>query len=83
MPQYTPDEAVELLVDAGLLTEQQAEAFVRRCIEAEPGYAVAEHMGIGESAVSDYKSTAEDKIEAAEQTLDALEKIRFQAPGDV
>lgn len=69
-----------MLVDAGLLTERQAEAFVRRRVELEPGYAVAEHMGIQESTLSDYVSDAEGKIEAAKQTLEALEKIRFQVP---
>ena len=77
MPQYTPDEAVELLVDAGMLTERQAEAYVLRRVELTPGYAVAEHMDVTESTVSDYVSTAEEKLDAARETLDALEEIRF------
>jgi len=79
MPQYTVEEEIELLADAGLLTERQAEAYVQRRVEAQPGYAVAEHMGISESTLSDYVSDAEDKIDAARDTLDALNEIRWQA----
>lgn len=78
MPRYSVEEEIELLTDAGLLTERQAEAFVQRRIEVTPGYAVAEEMGIGEPTVSDYVSDAEEKIEAARETLEALEEIRFQ-----
>ena len=80
MPTYSVKEEIELLVDAGLLTERQAEAFVLRRVEATPGYAVAEHMEVSESTVSDYVNAAEEKIENARDTLDALEKVRFQAP---
>lgn len=83
MPTHTVDEEIELLTDAGLLTERQAEAFVARRIEATPGYAVAEHMGIGEQAVSDYVRAAEEKIETARATLEVLEEIRYQAGGPV
>lgn len=68
-----------MLADAGLLTERQAEAFVQRRVEGTPGYAVAEDMGITESTLSGYVSDAEDKIEGARETLDALEEIRWQA----
>lgn len=81
--QYTTDEEIELLVEAGLLTERQAEAYVRRRIELEPGYAVAEHMGIEESTLSDYVSDAEGKIEDAKRTLEALKQIRHQIPENV
>ena len=79
MPQYSVDEEIELMTDAGLLTERQAEAFVLRRVEATPGYAVAEQMEVAESTVSDYVSDAEAKIEAARDTLDALEEVRWQA----
>jgi DNA-directed RNA polymerase specialized sigma24 family protein len=79
MPQYTVEEEIEMLADAGLLTERQAEAFVQRRIEATPGYAVAEDMGISDSSVAGYVSDAEDKIEAARDTLDVLGEIRWQA----
>lgn len=80
MPEYTVEEEVELLADAGLLTERQAEAFVLRRVEGTPGYAVADHMDVSEATVSDYVNTAEEKLETARDTLDALEEIRFQAP---
>jgi len=80
MPHYTVEEEIEMLADAGLLTERQAEAYVQRRIEAPPGYAVAEEMGTTESTLSGYVSDAEDKIEAARETLDALDEIKFQAP---
>lgn len=80
MPQYSVKEAIEMLADAGLLTERQAEAYVQRRIEAIPGYVVAEDMGISEPTLSGYVSDAEDKIEDATETLDVLEEIRFQSP---
>ena len=80
MPQYTVEEEIELLTEAGLLTERQAEAFVLRRVEATPGYAVAESMDVAESTVSDYVSDAEAKIESARETIDAIEEIRYQAP---
>lgn len=80
MPQYTVEEEIERLVEAGLLTERQAEAFVLRRVEATPGYAVAESMDVEESTVSDYVSDAEAKIEAARETIDAIDDIRYQAP---
>ena len=80
MPRYSVEEEIEMLADAGLLTERQAEAYVQRRVEATPGYAVAEEMGITEPTVSEYVSDAEDKIGAARETLDALGEIRRQAP---
>ncbi len=80
MPEYTVEEEIEMLVEAGLLTERQAEAFVRRRVNPEPGYAVAEDMGIGEPTLSDYVRAAEEKIGHARETLDVLEQIRYQAP---
>lgn len=83
MPRYSAREEIDLLVDAGLLTERQAEAFVHRRVEATPGFAVAEMMDISESTVSDYVSDAEDKIESARKTVEAIEKIRWQAPEEI
>jgi len=82
MPRYTVEEEIEMLVDAGLLTERQAEAFVHRRVELTPGYAVADHMDISEPTLSGYVSDAEQKIETARKTLDALEKIKYQADND-
>ena len=83
MPQYTVEEEIELLADAGLLTERQAEVFVRRRVEAEPGWSVAEDLGLAETTVSDYVGDAEKKLEQARATLNALEEIRFQIPDDL
>jgi DNA-directed RNA polymerase specialized sigma24 family protein len=80
MPEYSVAEEIELLADAGLLTERQAEAFVRRRVEGEPGWSVAEDMSISQSTVADYVGDAEQKIERAQATVGALEAIRYQAP---
>lgn len=82
MPQYSAAEEIELLADAGLLTERQAEAFVMRRVEATPGYAVADEMDVSQSTVSDYVRDAEAKIEAARATLEALDEIRHQVDDD-
>lgn len=74
----TPDEEIELLVDAGLLTERQAEAFVLREIDPAPRDAVAESMGISVSTLDDYRADAIRKIESAEATVEALDAIRYQ-----
>lgn len=79
MPRYTVDEEIEMLADAGLLTERQAECYVQRRVEATPGYALAEELGISEQAVADSVRAAEDKIESARATLRALGEMRHQA----
>jgi transcriptional regulator len=82
MPQHTVAEEIELLADAGLLTKRQAEAYVYRRVEATPGYAVADEMGVSQSTVSDYVNDAEQKIETARATIDALDEIRHQVDDD-
>jgi len=81
--QYSADEEIQLLVDAGLLTERQAQAYIYREVELVPRAAAADEMGITLSTLDDYRADAEDKIEAARETLDALEEIRYQVPEDV
>lgn len=73
-----PKEAIDRLATAGLLTERQAEAYVWRRIEGERGYAVADHMGINESTLSDYVADAEEKLEAAEETVKQVEQLRHR-----
>ena len=73
-----PEVAIDRLATAGLLTERQAEAYVRRRIEMEPGYAVADHMDINESTLSDYVAAAEEKVEAAEETVEQIEQLRHR-----
>jgi len=77
--QYSVDEEIQLLVDAGLLTERQAQAYIYREVELVPRDAAAEEMGISVSTLDDYRADAVAKVEAAEETLDTVEKIRWQA----
>lgn len=80
MSALSTEEEIELLVDAGLLTERQAEAYVLREVELVPREAAADAIGISKSTLDDYRGAAEDKIEDARATLDALESIRNQLP---
>jgi len=76
MPIYSPEEKIELLTDAGLLTERQAEAYVYRVIEGESGIKTAELMGgLDSTTVSDYKTVAENKVAEAQATVDVLAEI--------
>lgn len=83
MPQYSVEEEIDALATPGLLTERQAQAFVYRRIEVVPRYAAAEEMGLAESTLDDYVRDAERKIQQAEETLDALEEIKWQADGPI
>jgi len=78
MPQYSIDEEIELLAEAGLLTERQAQAYVYREVELWPLHAVADELDLTKSTISDYAREAGRKIDAAEATLDALGEIRDQ-----
>lgn len=71
-----PDEVIAALADAGLLTERQAEAYVRRVIEMEPREAVAEHMEISTSTLDDHRGAAKDEIAAARKTVAILDAYR-------
>lgn len=71
-----PDEVIATLADAGLLTERQAEAYVRRVIEMEPREAVAEHMEISTSTLDDHRGAAKDEIAAARKTVAILDAYR-------
>jgi len=77
-PRYTPDEEIQLLADAGLLTERQAEIYVLRRIEATPRDRVAEKLGIAEQTVSNTVTRAQEIIDEAEETIAALDEIRSQ-----
>lgn len=71
-----PDEVIAELVDAGLLTERQAEAYVRRVIEMEPREAVAEYMDISTSTLDDHRGAAKDEIAAGRKTVAILDAYR-------
>jgi predicted DNA-binding protein YlxM (UPF0122 family) len=75
MPYYSIQEEVEMLVDAGLLTERQAQAYVYRYVEQLPLEDAADQLGLATSTVSNYAGDAAEKIDAAEATLDALEEV--------
>jgi len=54
--------------------------FVLRRVEATPRSALADELGIAEQTVSNTAARAQQIIDQAEATLDALEKIRDQTP---
>lgn len=72
----TPSEAVDQLVEAGLLTERQAQAYVHREIDPTPRQAVADMLEISPNVLDKHLSAARQKVEAAESTVAALEEIR-------
>jgi len=74
--QYSVEEEIGMLTEAGLLTERQAEAYVYREIGRLSRGAAAERMGISPSTLDDYRSDAVAKIEDAKDTLDVLREIR-------
>lgn len=75
---YTVEEEIDALATAGLLTERQAEAYVYREVELVPRPEAAEEMGIAESTLDDYVADAKKKVQQAEDTVNAIEKIRNQ-----
>lgn len=76
MTDETLQERIEKLTDAGLLTEKQAEVYIRRDIELEPRGAVADYMGISENVHDKHLRAARDKVEAAEDTILEIESQR-------
>lgn len=83
MPQYSVEEEIDALTSPGLLTERQAQALVYRRVEAVPRQAAADEVGLQPTTLDDYVADAERKIDAARETLDALEAVRHQVPDDV
>jgi DNA-directed RNA polymerase specialized sigma24 family protein len=81
--QYSVEEEIEMLVESGLLTERQAQAYVYREVELVPREAAAEEMGISTSTLDDYRADAVEKVESARKILEAIEDIRDQAPDSV
>lgn len=77
------DDDIEQLVEAGLLTERQAEAFILRDVELVPREATAESMGISTSTLDTTLGRARSKVEAAEATLEAVESIRHETLPEV
>lgn len=77
------EEEVDALVTAGLLTEQQARAFVYREIEATPRQAAANEMGVTLSTYDTHVENARRNVAKARETIDAIESIRNQLPDDI
>lgn len=73
----TPPESVEMLVEAGLLTERQAQAYVYRDVDPTPRKAVAEMLEISPNVLDKHLSAARQKVESAKATTEALQEIRF------
>lgn len=76
------EEEVDALVTAGLLTEQQARAYVHREVELTPRRAAADEMGISVSRLDNLRARAIELVTAAEETTEAVESIRNQLPDD-
>ena len=66
------ETTVDRLVDAGLLTERQAVAYLGIKIEHAARFQVAEHLDIEPSTLDSHTARAAEKIEAAETTLDII-----------
>lgn len=67
--------AAERLADEGLLTKQQAHAYLLRDVSGYGRIAAADKMGIGTSTLDDHITAARDKIEAARGTVEELERL--------
>ncbi|QCW05282.1 sigma factor-like helix-turn-helix DNA-binding protein [Natrinema pallidum] len=70
------DDAISQLVDAGLLTDRQAEAYVLRAVEGVPREAAAESMGISPNTLDNTLARAREKVRKAQATAEAVEVIR-------
>jgi DNA-directed RNA polymerase specialized sigma24 family protein len=76
------EEEIDALATAGLLTERQAQAFVYREVELVPRPEAAKAMDIKPSTLDNYVADAKEKVIAAQETAEAVEKIRYQVPDD-
>lgn len=75
MSAYSVEEEIEML-SRSTLTDREAEAYVLRRLEQEPGFLVAEKMGVSFRTVSNLVSTADEKIAKARHATRTLEDIR-------
>jgi polyhydroxyalkanoate synthesis regulator phasin len=76
------EEEVDALVTAGLLTEQQARAFVHREIELTPRKAAADAMDVSPNRLDNLRARAVELVEQAHETSATVESIRNQLPDD-
>lgn len=70
-------EVIAALADVGLLTERQAEAYIRRAIQNEPREVVANLMDISPSTLDDHLRAAKNEVAAARETVAVLDAYRF------
>lgn len=71
----TPNSAVAELVDAGLLTDRQAEAYVLRDVRHVRRERAAEAMGISPNTLDSRLRTARDKVTAARETVATVDRL--------
>lgn len=76
------DVAAEALAGAGLLTEQQARAWVLRDVLELDRPTAAARMGIGLSVLDDHLRRARDKIVQAKATADVLDQLQDRLDDD-
>jgi len=69
------DEVVDHVVTAGLLTERQAQVYVRRDLLDLGRPETAEDLGISISMVDDHLSVARGKVERARETVERLDAL--------
>lgn len=72
------DEDAERLAETGLLTERQATAYLLRDVEDVPRDAAGSQMGVSVNVLDKHLRSARDKVSAAADTLDELERIRSE-----
>jgi DNA-directed RNA polymerase specialized sigma24 family protein len=73
-------EAVDRLEGAGLLTERQAEAFVRVEFDGMTYQQAAESLGVKRSSFDGLLSAARSKVSAAQATVDAVDAMHGYQP---
>jgi len=67
--------AARRLADAGLLSKQQARAYVLRDVEEVPRQEAADRMGIEDTTLDSHRTAAKNKLKAASETADVLDEL--------
>lgn len=74
VPKTVRDVAARTAAE-GLLTEQQAVAYVLRDVEGKDRHTTAAMMDLAPSTVDHHRSEADGKLDAARNTLERLERL--------
>lgn len=69
-------EAIEALAETSLLTERQAEVYVRRVIDLELRESVADDLGISPSTLDDHLAAAKGAVAGAVQAKNIIDTYR-------